>query len=39
MNLKSQLTEKDSYIKKLEDKIKKIENDNNNLIIRLRNKK
>ena len=37
--LKAQLTEKTQYIKKLEDTIKKLEIDNSNLIIRLRNKK
>ena len=37
--LKVQLTEKEQYIKKLEDKTKKLEIDNSNLIIRLRNQK
>jgi predicted RNase H-like nuclease (RuvC/YqgF family) len=38
-SVKDQLSEKDMMIKKLENKIKQLESDNSNLVLRLRNKK
>ena len=39
LNMKEKVNEKDILIKKLEEKVKKLEFDNSNLIVHLRNPK